>query len=64
MILPQSLFLPDIKMLLEIKYLATEDNLKKYLLCIDSINLLPSVLWHPACKKLEWWGAGVVVCLE
>jgi len=19
---------------------------------------------HPACKKLEWWGAGVVVCLE
>ena len=19
---------------------------------------------HPACKKLEWWDAGVVVCLE
>ena len=19
---------------------------------------------HPACKKLEWWGAGKVVCLE
>jgi len=19
---------------------------------------------HPACKKLEWWGAGVVVYLE
>jgi len=19
---------------------------------------------HPACKKIEWWGAGVVVCLE
>jgi len=19
---------------------------------------------HPACKKLEWWGAGVVVCDE
>ena len=19
---------------------------------------------HPACKKLEWWGAGMVVCLE
>jgi len=19
---------------------------------------------HPTCKKLEWWGAGVVVCLE
>ena len=19
---------------------------------------------HPACKKTDWWGAGVVVCLE
>jgi len=19
---------------------------------------------HPDCKKLEWWGAGIVVCLE
>ena len=19
---------------------------------------------HPTCKKLEWWGAGVVICLE
>jgi len=19
---------------------------------------------HPACKNIEWWGAGVVVCLE
>ena len=19
---------------------------------------------HPACKKLEWWGTGMVVCLE
>jgi len=19
---------------------------------------------HPACKKTEWWGAGMVVCLE
>jgi len=19
---------------------------------------------HPACKKTEWWGAGVVVCLQ
>jgi len=19
---------------------------------------------HPACKKLSWWGAGMVVCLE
>ena len=19
---------------------------------------------HPACKKLEWWGTGVVICVE
>jgi len=19
---------------------------------------------HPACKKTEWWDAGVVICLE
>ena len=19
---------------------------------------------HPACKKTEWWGAGMVICLE
>jgi len=19
---------------------------------------------HPACKKIEWWGAGMVICLE
>jgi len=19
---------------------------------------------HPACKKMEWWGAGMVICLE
>jgi len=19
---------------------------------------------HPACKKFEWWSAGVVICLE
>ena len=33
-----------------------------YLQCFDLL-----VGWqegHPACKKLEWWGAGVVICLE
>jgi len=19
---------------------------------------------HPACKKLKWWGAGMIICLE
>jgi len=29
--------------------------------------LMLSVGWqegHPACKKTEWWGAGVVICIE
>jgi len=33
---------------------------------------VPSALWllvkrqegHPACKKTEWWDAGVVICLD
>jgi len=37
------------------------------------VLFLPSVLWfplagwqegHPACKKTEWWGAGIVTCLQ
>jgi len=26
--------------------------------CFDAVG------WAPACKKTEWWGAGVVICLE
>jgi len=37
-----------------------------FLLCaFSALTLL--VGWqegHPACKKLEWWGAGMVICLE
>jgi len=36
-----------------------------YLLIISAFTLL--VGWqegHPACQKTEWWGAGVVICLE
>ena len=43
--------------------------------CIDSIALIACAFsaltllvgWqegYPACKKTEWWGAGVVICLE
>jgi len=35
------------------------------LIAFSALTLL--VGWqegHPACKKTEWWGAGVVVCLE
>jgi len=33
--------------------------------CFSALTLL--VGWqkgHPACKKTEWWGAGMVICLE
>ena len=36
-----------------------------YAIAFSALTLL--VGWqegHPACKKLEWWGAGVVICLE
>jgi len=30
--------------------------------CFDDVGRATG--GHPACKKQEWWGAGVVVCLE
>jgi len=30
--------------------------------CFDAVGRATG--GHPACKKQEWWGAGVVVCLE
>ena len=38
---------------------------KSLSLAISALTLL--VGWqegHPACKKTEWWGAGMVICLE
>jgi len=41
-----------------------------YSACINYVALSALTLlvgWqegHPACKKQEWWGVGVVVCLE
>jgi len=35
--------------------------------CIAFSALTLLVGWqegYPACKKTEWWGAGVVICLE
>ena len=35
---------------------------------MPSVSALTLLVWwqegHPACKKTEWWGAGVVICLE
>ena len=30
--------------------------------CFDAVGWRQE--GHPACKKLEWWSAGVVICLE
>ena len=36
--------------------------------CLDAFSALTLLVgWqegHPACKKTEWWGTGVVICLE
>ena len=35
---------------------------------VVAFSALTLLVWwqegHPACKKTEWWGAGVVICLE
>ena len=30
--------------------------------CFDTVGWVAGR--HPACKKTEWWGAGMVICLE
>jgi len=36
-----------------------------YLTAFSALTLLVGrQVGHPACKKLEWRGAGVVICLE
>jgi len=49
-------------------YCTTADH--KYSACINYVAFSALTLLvgrqegHPACKKQEWWGVGVVVCLE
>ena len=36
-----------------------------YILAFSAFTLLVGRQeGHPACKKTEWWGAGMVICLE
>ena len=36
-----------------------------YRFAFSALTLLVGRLeGHPACKKTEWWGAGMVICLE
>jgi len=40
-------------------------NQTKYYYAFSALTLLVGRHeWHPACKKLERWGAGVVIYLE
>jgi len=40
-------------------------NMQHFTLAFSALMLLVGRQeWHPACKKTEWWGAGVVICLE
>ena len=50
-------------------FLALNSALQGYFLqCFISFRALTLMVGrqegHPACKKTEWWGAGVVICLE
>ena len=52
----------------------TFDNLWLYYHLLDCITILclqcfDAVVFlrqegHPACKETEWWGVGMVICLE
>ena len=39
-----------------------------YVCSLECLQCFDAVGWaeegHPACKKTEWWGAGMVICLE
>jgi len=35
----------------------------KCLQCFDAVAVVGLQEGHPVCKKTEWWGAGVVMCL-
>ena len=34
------------------------------IMCLQCLDAVGRQEGHPACKKTEWWGAGVVICLE
>jgi len=39
--------------------------LSVYIIAFSALTLLVGQQeGHPACKKLEWWGAGLITCLE
>ena len=48
---------------MQVRYLVTW--LSGYFFAFSALTLLVGRQeGHPACKKTEWWGAGMVICLE
>jgi len=50
-----------------------EGERKKYAICCNIVTCSRKIQkasfvsmnnWYPVCKKTEWWGASVVICLE
>jgi len=65
-LLKKDSFMPALQYQLPVQF---EDNWNRR--CLNNLALAFSALtmlarWqegHPACKKTEWWGAGMVMCL-
>jgi len=62
------LLIQSLLYLQQAKNVRTNENITAQNLTIVAFSAL--TLWvgwqegHPACKKTEWWGTGVVICLE
>jgi len=60
-------FLPNLPAF-EKGYFAHDFKFVNFVLCFWSFNAFTLLVgWqegHPACKKTEWWGTGMVICLE
>ena len=47
-----------------IKTFTSKSNNKSYFSFSALTLLVGQQEGHPVCKKTEWWGAGMVICLE
>jgi len=51
----------------QVQLTTSHDNLCPHRVDPVAFSALTLLVWqqkeHPACKKTEWWNAGVVICL-
>jgi len=45
-------------------YSECDRKLFTYLVHTFCLQCFDTVSWAAVCKKLEWWGTGMVICLE